>query len=174
MLLQSYSKEMFRPKCNPEFQSMHCIAHLDQDVGAALPYLNAVLGGDTFLSDPPSLTLQVHGRLITIHAREIALNALKDEAQADQILNWLQSEINRVWEERESIEPRFTGRDKPQVFRILMLLPRSNCQACGQPTCMVFAAQLAEGGRGPEECPELDPDALEALRSYLAGFDLDM
>lgn len=174
MLLQSWRKEMFRPKCNPGFQSMHCIAHLDQDVGPALPYLNAVLGGDTFLADPPSLTLQVHGRLITIHAREIALNALKDEAQADQILNWLRSEINRVWEERESIEPRYTGRGKPQVFRILMHLPRSNCKACGQPTCMVFATQLAEGGRGPDECPELDSGARQALQTYLDEFELDV
>ena len=45
MLLISYEKEIFRPKCNPGFESVHCIAHLDQDIGEALPYLNAELGG---------------------------------------------------------------------------------------------------------------------------------
>ncbi len=44
MLLESYQKEIFRPKCNPGFKSVHCIAHLDQDIGEALPYLNAELG----------------------------------------------------------------------------------------------------------------------------------
>ena len=44
MLLKGYTKEIFRPECNPSFQSLHCIAHLDQDVSEALPYLNAVLG----------------------------------------------------------------------------------------------------------------------------------
>ena len=39
MLLTSYSKEIFRPECNPSFQSLHCIAHLDQDVSEALPIL---------------------------------------------------------------------------------------------------------------------------------------
>ena len=45
MLLKSYRKEVVRPECRPEAESLHCIAHLDQDIGAVLPYLNAVLGG---------------------------------------------------------------------------------------------------------------------------------
>lgn len=32
MLLKSYTKEIFRPECNPSFQSLHCIAHLNQDI----------------------------------------------------------------------------------------------------------------------------------------------
>ena len=48
MLLKSYRKEIFRPECNPGFKSVHCIAHLDQNISAVLPYLNAVLGGFKF------------------------------------------------------------------------------------------------------------------------------
>ena len=44
MLLKSYIKEIFRAKCNPGFESVHCIAHLDQDINAVIPYLNAALG----------------------------------------------------------------------------------------------------------------------------------
>jgi arsenate reductase len=32
VLLKSYRKEIFRPECNPSFQSLHCIAHLDEDI----------------------------------------------------------------------------------------------------------------------------------------------
>jgi len=53
MLLKSYRKEIFRPQCNPGFESLHCIAQLDQDVSGALPFLNAVLGGFEYLKDPP-------------------------------------------------------------------------------------------------------------------------
>jgi len=42
MLLESYKKEIFRAECNPGFEALHCFAHLDQDVGEAIPYLNAV------------------------------------------------------------------------------------------------------------------------------------
>ncbi len=55
----------------------------------------------------------------------------------------------------------------------MRLLPRTNCRQCGLPTCMVFAVQAAEGGRGAEECPELYPDYRERLESYLGQFHFD-
>ena len=170
MLLESYRKEISRPECNPSFQSLHCLAHLDQDIGEVLPYLNTELGGFDYTPEPPSLILRTQGKIITLHPRLIAINALKDEAEADKILAWLQGEINRVWEEREHIEPSYTGMPRPQVFEILKLLPKTNCRKCGQPTCMVFAAQMAEGGKGVEDCPELQEPQLSQLREYLARF----
>ena len=89
MLLETYSKEIFRPECNPAFESLHCIARLNQDISAVLPYLNAVLGGFEYVKDPPALTLRAQGKLITIQGRKIAINALRDEAEADRILGWL-------------------------------------------------------------------------------------
>jgi ArsR family metal-binding transcriptional regulator len=87
VLLKGYRKEIFRPECNPQFQSLHCIAHLDQDVTEVLPYLIAVLGGHQYFKDPPALTLKIHGKLITFHPREIAVNALKDEGGPTKFLN---------------------------------------------------------------------------------------
>jgi len=55
MLLKSFSKEIFRPKCNSDFESLHCIAHLHQDISEVLPYLNAILGGFEYLKDSPAL-----------------------------------------------------------------------------------------------------------------------
>ena len=78
MILKNYRKQIFRPECNPEFQSLHCIADLDQDISDVLPYLNSTLGGFEYLKDPPSVTFGVHGRLITVHADKIAVTALKD------------------------------------------------------------------------------------------------
>lgn len=71
MLLQQYRIDMFRPKCNPSFESVHCVARLDQDISEVLPYLNTTLGGGDYAKDPPTLTLRVHGKLISLHAREI-------------------------------------------------------------------------------------------------------
>ncbi|MBU2548049.1 MAG: Fe-S cluster protein [Proteobacteria bacterium] len=170
MLLTGYTKEIFRPECNPGFESLHCIARLNEDVGQVLPYLNTVLGGFTYIQDPPSVTFKVHGRLITVHADRIAVNALKDEDEADKILEWLRREINEAWEGREAIEPRQTGLPRPKLFEILKRLPRTNCRACGQPTCTVFAALAAEGVKGSEDCPPLDLVKKENLRDYLAGF----
>ena len=173
MLLKSYHKEIFRPECNPSFQSLHCIAYLDQDIREVLPYLNAMLGGFEYLKDPPAVTFRIHGKLITVHPDKIAINALKDEVEADKILEWLKREINEAWEKRGEIIPSYEGAPKPKVLEILKRLPKTNCRECGFPTCTVFAAKVAEGAKGPEDCPVLDEEAKKALSEYMSQFKLD-
>jgi len=170
MILKGYRKEIFRPQCNPQFQSLHCIAHLDEDIAEVLPYLNTVLGGHQYLREPPALTLKSHGKLITLHPREIAINALRDEGEADKILEWLRGEINETWEKRSEIQPSVETPARPRIFEILKMLPKTNCRECGQPTCMVFAAQVAEGGRGAEDCRPLSQTARARLKEYLRQF----
>ena len=173
MLLKSYKLEIFNPECRPGAMAVHCFAHLDQDVSAALPYVNAVLGGHSYSKDPPSVGFKLHGKLITIHSRKIAVNALKDEEEAQKIIEWLKREINAAWEKRDEIEPRYEAAPQPKVFEILKLLPKTNCKECGQPTCMVFAAQVAEGAKGLDDCPPLDDQNRERLSSYLSQFRFD-
>jgi len=173
MILTGYTKEIFRPECNASFESVHCKAHLNEDVGEVLPYLNAVLGGAQYFTDPPAVMFHHHGRIIKVGAREIAINALKDEEEADRVLEWLKTEINQAWENRHTITPCFTGKVKPKLFEILKLLPKTNCKKCGQPTCMVFAAQVVDGGRGIESCPELTGPNREKLEVYLSGFEFE-
>ena len=170
MLLKGYKKEIFRPDCNHNFQSVNCIAHLDEDVSEALPYLNAVLGGTHYVKEPASVTFKMHGKLITVHGRMIAVNALKDESEAEKIVQWVKKEINDAWEKREEIVPCYESEQQPQMIRILKLLPRTNCGVCNEPTCMVFALRMAEGVKEPADCPPLTGDAARALEDYLAGF----
>lgn len=173
MLLKGYRMEVVRPECRPEAESVHCIAHLDEDISEVIPYLNAVLGGFQYLKDPPSVSFKVHGKLIAVHPRMICVNALREASEGDKIIEWLKQEINDTWERRAEIEPRFEGAPKPKVIEILKLLPKTNCKECGQPTCMVFATQVAEGGRGPEDCPPLSPEGKEKLTAYLSQFQFE-
>ncbi len=173
MVLKGYRKEIFRPDCNPNFQSVHCIARLDADISGVLPYLNTALGGSTYIQDPPSVTFKFHGKLITVHSQKIAINALKDEEEADKILHWLTQEINDTWEKREQIEPSFQGISKPQVLEVLKLLPRNNCRRCGQTTCMVFSLLVADGVKGPKDCPGLSNPSRTKLETYLEQFCLE-
>ena len=174
MLLKNYSKDIFRPECNPGFESVHCVAHLDQNIELVLPYLNAVLGGFEYLKDPPAVIFRSQGKLITVHGAKIAINALRDETEADKILQWLKREINETWENRDNIQPSYEGAPKPKVIEILKLLPRTNCRDCGMPTCMVFAARMAEGVKGVEACPGLDRENRAKLEDYMRQFDFDV
>jgi ArsR family metal-binding transcriptional regulator len=170
MLLNGYRLEIFNNECMPGAMTVQCFAHLDQDVGEALPYLNAVLGGFEYIRVPPSVTFRVHGKLITVHGRKIAVNALRDEGEARKIVNWLVREINSAWERRGEIEPSFKGLPRPQVIDILKLLPKTNCRVCGAPTCMVFATQVIEGVKDQNDCPPLDAENKAKLAAYIEPF----
>ena len=174
MLLKSYTTEIFRPECNPSFESVHCIAHLEQDISEVLPYLNAILGGFDYLKDPPAVVFRSQGKLITVHGEKIAINALRDQAEADKILAWLQREINAAWENRNRIVPSYEGAPKPKLVEILKMLPKTNCRTCGEPTCMVFAVRMAEGVKNPDDCPPMDSGNKLRLEEYMSQFKFDM
>jgi ArsR family metal-binding transcriptional regulator len=173
MFLTGYTKHIFRPKCNPSFESVHCTAILNEDITEALPYLNAMLGGTEYFSDPPEVMFHHYGKIIKVGAREIAVNALEGEEEAERVLSWLKDQINEAWADRESITPQYECKRKPEILEILKLLPRTNCRKCGNPTCTVFAVHMAEGGFGPEHCPALADANREKLTAYLAQFDFD-
>lgn len=173
MLLEGYSLEIFKSHCDPGARGVHCFVHLQSDISQVLPYLNSVLGGFVYTEDPPTLTLKVHGKLITFHGEKIAINALQDKEEAEKIADWLQREINQTWEQRAEIEPSTKGIGQPVLLEVLKLLPRTNCGDCGQPTCLVFASQVVEGGKNQDDCPPITPQCRTQLEEYLAKFQFD-
>ena len=171
MLLKGYTTEISRPECNPGFQTVGCTAHLNQDISEVLPYLNAELGGYEYFKDPPAVTFRLQGKIIVLHGLKITINVLKDEEEAEKILQWLMREVNDIWERRDEIVPSYEGAPKPNILQILKHLPGlSGCRRCGQPTCMVFATLLAQGAKGAGDCPELSAHKAEALQQYLDQF----
>ena len=64
MLLRGYQLEILNNEWMPSAMSVNCHAHLDQDVSAALPYVNPELGGFEYIPDPPSVTFKIQGKLI--------------------------------------------------------------------------------------------------------------
>jgi ArsR family metal-binding transcriptional regulator len=94
-------------------------------------------------------------------------------AEGEKIIEWLKQEINNTWERRGEIQPRFESAPKPKVLEILKLLPKTNCGNCAQPTCMVFAAQVAEGGKDSDDCPALDGEQKTKLARYLEQFEFE-
>ena len=169
MLLTGYRTEFCRPP-NPEAQHLRCVAYLNEDIGAVLPYLNTVLRGHQYIKQPPALTLKYDGKLITLYSKEIGINIVKDKIEADNILKWLKQEINDAWKKRAELTPSYKTPEKPVILNILKLLPKTNCRECGHPTCLVFASLVTEGTAGPENCPQLDKQNKLELQNYLAQF----
>ena len=166
MLVKGYRKEFVLPP-NPEARHLRCYAHLDGDIGELLPYLNTVLAGYQYYREPPMLTLKFQAKLITLYPHMIAINMVKDKAEADNILEWLRQEINDTWVKRREIKPSFEVSPRPGILDILKLLPQNNCQECGHPTCLVFATQVSAGTQVYDDCPKLDTQSKSQLKQYL-------
>jgi ArsR family metal-binding transcriptional regulator len=172
MFLKDYRLEYCRPP-NPGATHLRCFAYFKEDITEILPHLNTVLRGHEFSRQPPMLTIKYQAgqaRLITIYPQMIAINIVADQREAEDILAWLRQVINDTWERQETITPSFEVPKKPRILEILKCLPRTNCRACGEPTCLVFATKVSNGEAGPEACPGLEAGALRGLRDYLGQF----
>ncbi len=110
----------------------------------------------------------------SFHGDGIVVNALKNEVEADKILQWLKQEINQAWENLKKIKPSYESLSKPLILEVLKLLPRTNCRQCGQPTCMVFAILVANTTKGPEDCLIMQDSQRTSLEKYLARFRLEL
>ncbi len=170
MLLKSFQLDIVNNHCMPDAMSVNGIARLDQDIGCVIPYLNSALGGYQYVKDPPAVTFQTQGRLISVQKNRITVNAVKDREQALKIIEWIRREINETWENRNEITPSEKSPEKPKTMEILKRLPKTNCGACGEPTCLVFSLRLAEGAKGVDVCPMLEDPSKSALEAYLSGF----
>ena len=53
-------------------------------------------------------------------------------------------------------------------IEIFKMLPKTNCQECGVPTCMAFAMKLAAGQAELDSCPYVSDDAREKLEEASA------
>jgi ArsR family metal-binding transcriptional regulator len=82
--------------------------------------------------------------------------------------------VNRIWNDRDNIEPDLTERQIPPVFEIYQMLPRTNCKECGYPTCLAFAAELRNGTVKPSACIKLsEPENQKAKDKIYSIFISD-
>lgn len=154
MLIEKYRWEFIRPP-NPQAAHLRGRVHVDNDISAILPHLNTVLRGPQYFAAPPSLTLKYQAKLITLTSRQIAINILRDEEEAEQIITWLLAVINATWEQRETIPPTSEVSHRSDTIKILKRLPRTNCGDCGCPTCLALAVQINAEEAPLSACPHV-------------------
>jgi ArsR family metal-binding transcriptional regulator len=167
MLIEGYELELTTPECDLASAVYKAEVHLSDDIGEALPYLNATLERAEFIPGLPVLVWTEGGHKYAVRPREIAISTIFEKREANELAAAVVKRINKVWEDRADIEPSYASWEKPKVLEVMKLLPCTNCRECGVPTCMAFAARLSEGKATLEECPGLNDeeraDQLQAL-----------
>jgi ArsR family metal-binding transcriptional regulator len=172
MLIQHYDLEVFTPPCDPGSERFAAIARLTVDISEILPYLNATLRGAVYKPAAKALTWKKGGHNVAFHAYEVGTSNVEDREVAIKELEGLIALINRTWERREEITPDCETHQRPAPMAVYKLLPQTNCQQCGQPTCFTFALKLVASQVQLADCPPLaapeHTDKLAALQAIVS------
>jgi ArsR family metal-binding transcriptional regulator len=119
-----------------------------------------------------ALMWKTGGHHLTLHARQIAAGNVEDYDMAVAEIDELVELINRTWERRAEITPDYETRHRPPLITVYKLLPQTNCQQCGEPTCYSFAIKLAASQKTIADCvPVFEPhhaEKLSALQSIVS------
>lgn len=175
MLIEQYDLEVFTVPCEVGSEEFAAHVLLAVDIGPVLPYLNRTLRGAVYSPQGPSLAWKKGGRNIAFWPYKIAIGHLEDRAEAEKVAKGLVDLVNRTWERRDQIEPDYEVHQRPTSMALYQLLPRTNCKACGEATCFIFANKLVAGHRRLEECPVLEEPPYAQQRARLAELlDVDL
>jgi ArsR family metal-binding transcriptional regulator len=162
MLIQSLIPEIMLPPCDHTRETVNVIGRFQADIGPVLPYLNATRPKALYNSAAGILRFRFEGHQVTLQPNQMALGGFEDGDKAMAALFRLQQLINETWERRDEITPSTLERKRLHPLAVYKMLPGTNCQACGEPTCFVFANKLAAGQVDMASCTTLCYDGAYA------------
>ena len=168
MLIEKYDLEVSTPPCEPGAERFSAVARVTSDIREVLPYLNATLRGAVYNPGAPAVTWKKAGHNIAFHPTQIAVSNVPDRDAAIREVEGLIKLVNRTWERRAEIEPSYEVRRRPGMMEVYKLLPRTNCKACGQESCFVFANKLVTGQVRLEDCIVLSEPQYAEQQAQLA------
>ena len=168
-LLRDYEIQLELFKCSPQAEAVGCLVELGQDIREVMPYLNAVLKRCRYNPDAPALEISHEGRRFALWARRIAFGGVTGSDEAEQAMRSVQQLINETWARRNEIAPSHRKGPTLSPLELFQLLPGVNCGACGEPTCLAFAAKVARETATVGQCSALARPENAARRRKLAA-----
>jgi len=134
-------------------------AKMNRTVEEVMPYLNSVIKTGLYIPSAKTFTYKIGSHIINIKDDRLTCTQLTNEAQCYEMIDHIKDLINDTWEHRDSITPFEETRDRPNAIQLYKLLPKTNCKACGQLSCMGFASKLILGTTRLYECSLVKEEA---------------
>jgi ArsR family metal-binding transcriptional regulator len=156
-------------RCMADKSKVKMRTSLSSDISELLPYLKRIYPESIFY-EKPTLELEKDGATILLEAENIILNKVNNTSQGIKLIDWLKEEINRIYENREEIEPDYTYKQKLSVPELYKNLPKTNCGKCGETTCLAFATQFVRGKYELESCDSLFTEEYQESRNKLKEY----
>ena len=141
--------------CMADEKKIRLIGYFDRDITEVLPYINAVIKGASYNKGASTLTYAKERRLINLYNMKITIAKADDIIDAWRILDEIKALINKTYEQRSDIKPNFDEKVKVTALQIYGWLPKTNCKACGEMTCLAFAVKMLQGDQKLNNCRPL-------------------
>jgi len=144
--------------CMADEKKIRLIGYFNRDITEILPYMNAVIKGASYNKGASILTYVIERRLINLYNIKIAIAKADDIIDAWVVLDEVKKLVNDTYRRRDTIKPSYEEKIKVTALQIYGWLPKTNCKACGEATCLAFAVKLLLGEQRLENCKPLFND----------------
>jgi ArsR family metal-binding transcriptional regulator len=138
--------------CVADKSRIRFIAHVGGELAQAMPYLNAERREASYNPKAETLSFMDRYRLITLYPRRIVVAKADDLVDGWRVLEMIRCRVNDAWARRARLEPCFEMRERPPALEIFKRLPKTNCRACGEATCLAFAVRVQMGELPVSKC----------------------
>lgn len=152
------------------------LLQLDSEITDIIPVLvtKHPPGKVNFIEKKGILTLNSSDRLVTLYpSGKISMNKTVDEEDAILVVKKLMREINQAYEELNSedqVDYSKLNKKLSQIgpLAIYNCLPKTDCEQCGEKTCMAFSIKLLSGDTELSKCePVIDNGNVSCLKELL-------
>jgi ArsR family metal-binding transcriptional regulator len=158
-IAKDYDLRLEAPGCEPGAEYWNATAVFEDDLSAVFPYLNAQWKDAIYSPTARQITFRYEGRAVALKPHEVTISNLPDRDTATIELEKILAEVNRIWMDRDQLEPRHAPRKRLVAMEIYQLLPQTNCKRCGQASCFAFAGKMTVSEARVEECTPLFEEA---------------
>ncbi len=145
--------------CMADEKKIRLIGYFNRDTTEILPYLNAVIKGASYNKGASTLTYAKDRRLINLYNIKITIAKADDIIDAWVILDEVKRLVNNTYSNRNTIKPNYEEKVKVTALQIYGWLPKTNCRACGEATCLAFACRLLQGEQKLSKCVPLSTES---------------
>ena len=143
------------------------LMQLDAELGDVIPVLVSKYppGTINYIERKNVLTVTIFKRLITIYpSGKISMNKTRDKEEAVKVITSIMNDINNCYSDLKSGDSVNYDELKQKLSKIGPLaiyncLPQTNCEECGEATCMAFAMKLLSGDAFLEKCAPLEEES---------------
>lgn len=125
----------------------------DADLRPLFPLIKGNLANAHLYDRPERVQFLLDGILCTLYAQEVVAAPFLERDQVLRFIHRLTATLNDLYTRRHSLGRNHRKTTMLPVYDIYRLLPGTNCTACGQPSCLAFAAALSRGRSYPDRCP---------------------